>query len=158
MEVKEKERERGLKVDALSQIIEGSKRITGWRDGDGDELIRLKKISRKNAKRLKELGFEFSDEYSWRISESQNLPFTFLFDSAYSSTRDELTELPLFEQASFLDENQTKNWVVLFSVKKRKEIKKERLFGLAKFGEKYDGVRHEDVKPGFFALVIFLKR
>lgn len=153
--MRDQEREKGLKIDALAQIIEKSERITGWRDGEGDELIQLKKISRKNAKRLKELGFEFSDEYSWRISESQNLPFTFLFDSAYSSTRDELSKLPLFDQVSFLGENQAKVWVVLFSVKRKKERREERLFGLARFGEKYDGIRDENVKPGFFALVIF---
>lgn len=155
--MKEKKEEKGERINELAQIIENSEQVTAWKDKEDDELIRLKKISRKNAKRLKELGFKFSDEYCWRISESQNLPLTFLFDSAYSSTR-ELPELRLSNQVSFVDENQTKVWVVLFSVKRKKKRKEERLFGLAEFGEQYDGVRRADVKPGFFALVFYLKR
>lgn len=150
MEVKEKEK--GREVDELAEIIENSEQLTAWKNEAGEELIQLKEISQEDAQRLEELGLEFSDEYLWRISESQNLPFSFFLDSAYSP-KIELPEFKLFSMIPFRDENQDEGRVLLFSLKD-----KDRLFGLAKFGEKYDGIKHADVEPGFFALVIFLKR
>lgn len=148
-----KEVKKGLEREVLSETLGHSRQILAWKNEMDEELIQLKEISQEDAQGLEELGLEFSDEYLWRISESQNLPFTFLFDSAFSSTRVELPELYLFDQIAFRDKEQNEGRVFLFSTKK-----KERLFGLAKFGEKYDGIKQADVESGFFALIVFLKR
>lgn len=151
-EEREEDTGKGLEVYQLAEIIENSERVMAWENEKNEEYIQLKRISPGDAHRLEELGVEFLDKYSGRISESQNLPFSFFLDSV-SSPRIELTELKVSSMVRFRDKNQAKGRALLFSLKS-----KERLFGLAKFGEKYDGVHHRDLEPGFFALVIFLKR
>lgn len=147
---------KGMEVYKLAEVIENSKQATAWK---GEERIQLKKISQEDAQRLKELGLEFSDKYRRRTSE--NAPFTFFLDSAFSSSKNEWFELDLFSLTPFRNKKQAEGRVLLFSVEDKERFfgdNKERLYGLAKFGEKYDGVRDAIVEPGFFALVIFLKR
>lgn len=140
-----KERKKEMKVEKLPEIIENSKTDLRWGEGQ----IVVKRISPENAQELQKRGFLFSKEYCGRINESQNLPFTFWLDSASSPIGAKLPELTVSSMISFRSKDQTEGRAYLFSLKD-----KDRLFGLAKFGEKYDGIHHRDLEPGFFALVI----
>lgn len=146
----------------IEEIIGESKQILWWEkqiDGKEIRLIQLRTLSQENAKELEGLGPKFSEECRGRINESKNVPFSFFLDSVSSSKselpelkKSELPELKVSSMIRFRDKNQAKGRAFLFSLKSE-----ERLFGLAKFGEKYDGVHHRDLGPGYFALVIFLK-
>lgn len=151
--MKDKERKRGLEVYELADIIENSSQIISWEGdiNDNQILIQLKGISQENVQRLKELGLGFSDQFRWQAGERS--PFGFWFDSAFSSSRDKLPELDIFDLIPFRDKEQAEGRILLF-----KTEKVEKLYGLAKFGEKYVGLRDRLVDSGFFALVIFLKR
>lgn len=143
----DKERKRGLEVYQLAEIIENSERIRWWGE---EKQIQLRAINQEDAQQLKGLGLEFFNKF--RCQTSERLPFKFWFDSA-SSLRNELPELDIFGLTAFRDKEGIEGRALLFRTEK-----KEKLYGLARFGEKYDGIRDVLVEPGFFALVIFLKR
>lgn len=154
--MRDKEKGKGLEVYQLAEIIENSSQIISWEGNIDDKqiLIQLKEISQEDAQRLKELGLEFSGDFRWQTGERS--PFSFWFDSAFTSPRDKLPELDIFDLTAFRDKEGVEGRALLFRTEKKERL--ERLFGLAKFGEKYDGIKQADVEPGFFALVIFLKR
>lgn len=147
-----KEVGKGSETKILAEKIENSRQLLRW-EGETKEkkvLIQLKEINQEDAQEVEKLGLKFLNECCWRISESQNLSFTFFLGSAFSPV-DHFSELDPFSQISFRDKTQREGRALLFGTEKQ-----ERLFGLAKFGEKYDGVKDILVEPGFFALVIFL--